>query len=113
MTLCLSLSLSQAIHTSLSHLNKVLKGSSLLTPSTHKLATSLLSHEIPIVWSSQWEGPEDPSIYLRTLIAKSLALGTWQEKGNRGSLLQEGPLDLSELFHPATFLNALRQETAR
>ena len=94
-------------------LNKVLKGTALLTPSTHKLATALLSQETPSAWLSQWEGPEDPSTYLRTLVAKALALGTWQEKSGRGLLLKEGILDLSELFNPATFLNALRQETAR
>lgn len=82
-------------------------------PSTHKLANSLLIHEVPHSWSSQWEGPEDPSTYLRTLVGKTLALGTWEEKSLKGSLLKEGPLDLSEVFKPATFLNALRQEAAR
>ncbi len=36
----------------------------------------------------------------------------WVERAERGGLLSE-MLDLSELFHPDTFLNALRQETAR
>lgn len=61
-----------------------------------------------------WEGPDDPVVYLRSLVAKALALGSWEEKGAAGSLLQSSsPLDLSELFHPDTFLNALRQQTAR
>ena len=52
--------------------------------------------------------------YLRALVAKSLALGTWEEKGRGKSLLQGGgALDLSELFYPGTFFNALRQQTAR
>ena len=50
--------------------------------------------------------------WLRALVAKTLALGTWVQKSERGSLLSE-PLDLAELFHPDTFLNALRQQTAR
>lgn len=29
------------------------------------------------------------------------------------ALLTSGPLDLSHLFHPGTFLNALRQQSAR
>ena len=82
-------------------------------PSTHTLAQSLLNHQVPPTWSSQWEGPEEPSVYLRTLIGKALALSTWQEKSMQGVLLKEKPLDLSEVFNPATFLNALRQETAR
>ena len=60
-----------------------------------------------------WEGPDDPAVYLRSLVARALALGVWEEKGRSGRLLEEGYLDLSELFHPDTFLNALRQQTAR
>ncbi len=65
------------------------------------------------MWYSVWEGPEDPVAYLRGLVAKTLALGSWEEKGVAGSLLKSDSLDLSELFHPDTFLNALRQQTAR
>ncbi|KAL4829789.1 hypothetical protein H8958_009079 [Nasalis larvatus] len=36
----------------------------------------------------------------------------WVDKAEKQALLSE-TLDLSELFHPDTFLNALRQETAR
>ncbi len=64
-------------------------------------------------WYKLWEGPEDPVHYLRSLVAKSLALGMWEEKGRGNSLLEGGALDLSELFHPDTFFNALRQQTAR
>ena len=64
-------------------------------------------------WYSLWEGPSDAVIYLRSLVAKTLALGSWEERGHAGTLLQSGALDLSELFHPDTFLNALRQQTAR
>ena len=69
--------------------------------------------KVPSKWSSLWEGPEDPPIYLRSLVARALALGVWEEKSQNGTLLKEGMLDLSELFHPDTFLNALRQLTAR
>ena len=46
-------------------------------------------------------------------MAKSLALGSWEEKGHAGKLLHGEVLDLSELFRPDTFLNALRQQSAR
>ena len=53
-------------------------------------------------------------MYVRSLVAKTLALGVWQERGVAGRLLQSSePLNLSELFHPDTFLNVLRQQTAR
>ncbi len=60
-----------------------------------------------------WEGPDEPVAYLRTLVSKTLALRSWNEKGLAGTLLKSESLDLSELFHPDTFLNALRQQTAR
>ena len=69
--------------------------------------------QVPSSWCSVWEGPDDPVVYLRSLVAKALALGSWEEKGTAGTLLQSSSLDLSELFHPDTFLNALRQQTAR
>ena len=69
-------------------------------------------YQVPLSWSSHLEGPEDPIHWLRALVAKTLALGSWVEKCNSDSLLGD-VLDLSELFHPDTFLNALRQQTAR
>ena len=69
--------------------------------------------QVPNVWSFRWDGPDDPAVYLRTVVAKALALSSWLEKSELGSLLGDEPLDLSELFNPATFLNALRQQTGR
>lgn len=63
-------------------------------------------------WQKLWDGPEDPLQYLRSLIRRALGIGKWVSKSDQGSLLREA-LDLSDLLHPATFLNALRQQTAR
>ena len=71
-----------------------------------------VSVQVPVSWMSEWEGPGEPALYLRSLVGKALALGVWEERGREGRLLQD-TLDLSELFHPDTFLNALRQQTAR
>ena len=78
-----------------------------------KVSFSSIYCQVPHSWYDLWEGPEDPIHYLRSLVAKSLALGSWEEKGQAGVLLQGEVLDLSELFHPDTFLNALRQQSAR
>ncbi|KAI2562559.1 DYNC2H1 isoform 8, partial [Pan troglodytes] len=69
-------------------------------------------NQCPLAWQSKWEGPEDPLQYLRGLVARALAIQNWVDKAEKQALLSE-TLDLSELFHPDTFLNALRQETAR
>ncbi|KAG8584671.1 hypothetical protein GDO81_004716 [Engystomops pustulosus] len=66
----------------------------------------------PLAWQSKWEGPEDPLQYLRGLVSRAVAIQNWVEKAEKQTLLSD-TLDLSELFHPDTFLNALRQETAR
>eukprot|EP00118_Oscarella_pearsei_P021037 m.233847 g.233847 ORF g.233847 m.233847 type:complete len:1441 (+) comp40100_c0_seq20:9031-13353(+) len=108
-----ALKLIQQVHASLSSLSKVIRGTTLVTQAVQKLAASLLLHLVPDAWSSLWNGPDDPVHYLRSLVAKALALGSWAEKAEAGSLLTGNALDLSELFHPDTFLNALRQQAAR
>ncbi|CAB3978327.1 cytoplasmic dynein 2 heavy chain 1-like [Paramuricea clavata] len=102
----------QHVHGSLAALSKVIKGTTLLTAETQNLATSLMKQEVPDSWCKNWEGPGDPIQWLRSLVAKTLALGSWVEKCEKKTLLRD-TIDLSELFHPDTFLNALRQQTAR
>eukprot|EP00064_Thunnus_orientalis_P009632 superscaffoldBa00001237_g9657 len=102
----------QGIHQSLAALSKVIRGTQLLTPEVQKLATALLNQECPLTWQNKWEGPEEPMQYLRAVVTQALAIQSWVERAGRQALLSD-TLDLSELFHPDTFLNALRQETAR
>uniref|UniRef100_A0A8C0I8A9 Cytoplasmic dynein 2 heavy chain 1 n=1 Tax=Bubo bubo TaxID=30461 RepID=A0A8C0I8A9_BUBBB len=102
----------QSVHQSLASLSKVIRGTSLLNSEVQRLASALLNQKCPITWQSKWEGPEDPLQYLRSLVARALAIKNWVEKAEKQKLLSD-TLDLSEIFHPDTFLNALRQETAR
>ncbi|XP_036005544.1 cytoplasmic dynein 2 heavy chain 1 isoform X1 [Fundulus heteroclitus] len=102
----------QSIHQSLAALSKVIRGTQLLTPEVQKLATALLNQECPVTWQNKWEGPEEPMQYLRAIVTRALAIQSWVERASRQALLSD-TVDLSELFHPDTFLNALRQETAR
>ncbi|KAM4627347.1 cytoplasmic dynein 2 heavy chain 1 [Polymixia lowei] len=102
----------QGIHQSLAALSKVIRGTQLLTAEVQKLATALLNQECPLTWQNKWEGPEEPMQYLRAVVTRALALQSWVERAGREALLSD-TLDLSDLFHPDTFLNALRQETAR
>ncbi|XP_056467776.1 cytoplasmic dynein 2 heavy chain 1 isoform X1 [Gadus chalcogrammus] len=102
----------QSIHHSLAALSKVIRGTQLLTAEVQKLATALLNQECPQTWLNKWEGPEEPMQYLRAVVTRALAIQGWVERAGRQALLAD-TLDLSDLFHPDTFLNALRQETAR
>ncbi|XP_040514464.1 cytoplasmic dynein 2 heavy chain 1 isoform X1 [Gallus gallus] len=102
----------QSVHQSLASLSKVIRGTSLLSSEVQRLASALINQKCPPTWQSKWEGPEDPLQYIRSLVARALAIQNWVEKAEKQKLLSD-TLDLSELFHPDTFLNALRQETAR
>lgn len=108
----LALELCVLVDGTLSALKKVLFGSGLLTPAIQMAAASLLEGGTPVEWSARWEGPEKPQVWLSELVRKRLALMKWQASSSRGALLEEAR-SLGDLFNPATFVNALRQQTAR
>ncbi|CAH1776602.1 unnamed protein product [Owenia fusiformis] len=107
-----AIKLVQSVHASLASLSKVIRGTQLLSNEVQNLAAALLNQETPMSWLSKCDGPEDPMQYLRGLVTRANAIQSWVGKAERGSLLKD-TLDLSELFKPDTFLNALRQQTAR
>ena len=63
-------------------------------------------------WEKRWEGPGVAIQWIQLLVQKKISLTGWTERASKGCLL-EGPLNLSDLFNPGTFLNALRQQSAR
>jgi dynein heavy chain 2 len=100
------------VDTALHALKRVLFGSGLLTPAIQTTAVALLADSVPSSWQKLWEGPEKPQVWLRELIRKRLALTKWKQQSTKGTLLEDS-LVLGDLFSPATFVNALRQQTAR
>ncbi len=108
-----AIQLVQHVHASLASLAKVIKGTQLLTPAVESLAMAIMRQEVPDDWFSRWtSGPDDPMQWLRALVSKTVSVQTLVQKCKEGKLLSSS-LDLASLFHPDTFLNALRQETAR
>lgn len=63
---------------------------------------------IPSSWDKFWEGPEVPSEYLKALMNSTVCIEKWWGQCGAKTLLTSGPIDLSVLFHPGTFLNAYR-----
>lgn len=59
--------------------------------------------------SGMWEGPETPQAWLAAMARKKASLSRWEGAVARGDLLDR-PVDLSNLFNPNTFLNAVRQQ---
>jgi len=100
------------IDDSISAIGRVLKGTTLLTSAILSDAKALMSGEVPAAWDSLWEGPERPQPYLRAVAARATALKSWVARVGTQQLLKSS-LRLADLFRPANFLNALRQQAAR
>ena len=100
------------VDTELNALRRVIYGSALLTPAIQNLARSILSDAIPFAWSDIWDGPTNVSAYLRALMSRKMVLSSWTKRAKRGTLLDR-PVRMSNLLNPGTFLNAVRQQTAR
>ena len=106
------LSTLQKINETLSSIARVIKGSGMLTSKIESEATALLKREVPENWCAFWEGPDNPQDWLIKFEKKANSLLTWINRVQDGSLLSSN-LDLSDLFHPETFFNALRQKSGR
>ncbi|KAG2486208.1 hypothetical protein HYH03_015170 [Edaphochlamys debaryana] len=113
-------SLVALIDRTLGAIARVLKGTDTLSSGVASSGAALLADTIPGSWDAAWEGPEAPMDYCKAVVAKAVAIeGHWSrvQLPNFGGLLDgtngAGPLELSSVFHPGTFLNALRQQSSR
>ncbi|CAF3644553.1 unnamed protein product [Adineta steineri] len=102
----------QTIHENLAALSKVIRGISLITNEVQEYAKDLLQNETPQTWQNRWEGPTDPMQYLRAVVSKAKAM-TQIAASIKDREIFSQTINLSDLFRPDTFLNALRQQTAR
>jgi dynein heavy chain 2 len=100
------------INMTLSSIAKILKGTLMLTSKIEQEATALLKREVPESWCKFWDGPDNSQDWLIKFEKKASALASWVDRASSGSLL-DSALDLSDLFHPETFFNALRQKSGR
>ena len=100
------------VNSSIQSIVKVLQGTEMLTPKIESEATQLLKNEVPTSWEKQWEGPETPIGWIRTLCKKGTQLVSWVQRAQSNQLLSS-QVNLSDLLHPETFLNAFRQKSAR
>lgn len=106
------LALIRKIHSDLSILSKVLRGVALITNDIFELASDLMKQKTPETWMGMWEGPENPSKFMKDVIVNVTAVFAWKDAAKSGKLLNS-PIQMFKLFNPPTFLNALRQMTAR
>lgn len=115
-----SLKLVKKVHGDLTVLSKILRGAALVSNEIFDLALDLMQAKTPegtclvlsSAWQAMWEGPENPSTFMKDVMANAIAVSNWRDAVKAGTLLSN-PIQLSKLFNPLTFLNALRQQTAR
>ncbi|CAD8135851.1 unnamed protein product [Paramecium octaurelia] len=101
----------QIISHSFEKLKNVLYNNGLLTSDIIDIGLLFIKDIVPQKWSNFWEGPDDINLWLKIFIKKLNAIKSWIDKIQRKQQLDE--VDLSELFHPEIYMNALRQKTAR
>lgn len=65
---------------SLATIGKILAGTEMLTAKSQKDATDLLTGSVPAGWTSKWEGPEDPTQWIRVVCKKATALLNWMQR---------------------------------
>lgn len=77
----------QYVHQSISTISKILQGTEMLTEKTQKEAKSLMKGEVPPSWETAWEGPENPSDWIRIVNKKANALLGWLQRIQQKQLL--------------------------
>ncbi|CAJ0574308.1 unnamed protein product, partial [Mesorhabditis spiculigera] len=102
----------QSLHTALTSLSKMIRGTQLPDKSTTAMITALCRHETPDLWQDLWTGPQNPAEYLSTLLYRTKSTENLVKEAKSGELLSR-PVDLSQLLRPTSLLTALRQKTAR
>ncbi|KAL3266572.1 hypothetical protein HHI36_010736 [Cryptolaemus montrouzieri] len=101
----------QKIHRCFTVLNRICK--KIVTPEDRDLALGnyLLNYKTPVTWMDIWEGPAEPTKYLRSVFTKTIKISEWRNQ-NLNELVQK-PMSLSTLFHPEAFLASHKLEYSR
>lgn len=65
--------------------------------------------QTPKKWLDQWDGPNDSATYIRSVIVRTISVNKMKSSADKLS----DKIDLDKLFHPKTFLIALKQQSAK
>eukprot|EP01105_Mastigella_eilhardi_P023120 TRINITY_DN578_c0_g1_i21.p1 TRINITY_DN578_c0_g1~~TRINITY_DN578_c0_g1_i21.p1 ORF type:complete len:3400 (+),score=883.23 TRINITY_DN578_c0_g1_i21:3362-13561(+) len=100
------------VDAAMSSLHEFLMGRLLMSAEMQHVGACLIKGQVPPQWDARWEGPDNHTAWMRLLVRKNVALNDWLRRCKDKTLLTK-PLNLNDLFRPATFLDALRQQCAR
>jgi dynein heavy chain 2 len=95
------------VNESIQTIINILNGSAMLTDKSMKEARLLMKGEVPASWEHGWDGPSSPMDWVILLNQKANSLLNWLQRLQQKQLLEHA-VNLNDLFHPETFLNALR-----
>lgn len=87
-------------------MKNVLYNNGLLTTEIVDVGFVFIKDNIPAKWSNFWEGPDSATQWLKTFHKKWQAIKNWMDIVQRKAPLDD--VDLSEVFHPEIYMNALR-----
>ena len=106
------INIAKLIETTLKNINDVLFASGILTSAVMKDCLSLLQNGVPDSWRTMYDGPMLPLDYLKSFSKKLTGANNFVNLALNEKVL-DSQINLSEFINPITFLNALRQKTAR
>lgn len=81
-----------------------------MTSEIEKDIDSLVKSNIPPKWDAIYEGPENPGVYIKKVVATANNLHSYNSMVENNSIQS---ICLADFLNPTTFLNSLKQQTAR
>jgi dynein heavy chain 2 len=114
--LALAAALMADVKSVMEHAGRVVDGTELPSTELRVVARELATFTTPDKWQDRMAGPENLAAWMTLLQFRAGRLAAWHAKylaQPHGAQLLAEPLDLNDLLRPQTFLNALRQHTAR
>ncbi|XP_050420010.1 cytoplasmic dynein 2 heavy chain 1 [Adelges cooleyi] len=99
----------KTIHKTLAAVNQTIRANTRPSGSVSSTILHLLRLQTPKTWTDVWKGPGDPASFMRHVVARTLAM----HKLNTSTDKSSQKIDFNDLFHPRTYLIALKQQTAK
>jgi len=103
-----SYALLQKVNSNITMIENVLFNNAVMTSEIFSCCMTLLKGITPESWQKLWEGSETPQNYLRSILKKAEGILKYISQGKEIT-----SVSLFEFLYPETFLNALKQKSAR
>ena len=102
------ISLVKCISGHISLIENVLFSNGVISSDLFNICLNLLVNVTPLLWQKIWEGSESPQFYLKSITKKLVECAKYLSSEGKMSTV-----NLNHMLYPETFLNSLKQKTAR